>query len=78
MASQHGSGGALGIKRIVLASLMAQLAVGAIDVHNRVAVLGQEPGQTGTVRSCSLDAERPYEPGEAVMRARLPIRRPDA
>ena len=57
LASQDAAGGAFGVERIVLALLVPQLAIRAVDLEHGMTVLAQEAGQASAVGAGALDAK---------------------
>jgi hypothetical protein len=58
LARERLAGGCLGIDRVRLAGVAAQLAVGPLDLDDHHATLTQPAGQPGAVRAGALDTDR--------------------
>ena len=62
MAAENGAGRVLGVKRIILAVLVPDLAIGPVDLDDTVASLLQEARQACTIGACPLDPEGANRP----------------
>src|SRR4051812_38821297 len=57
LTTENGAGRVLSVKRVILAMLVPDLAIGAVDLDDIVASLLQEACQASPIRACPLDPE---------------------